>query len=401
MRPTLEVADIFRCHGEAYRLAHAGHLDRCQRRVMAAVEACRTAALGGHVERCVKCGHIQVSFNSCRNRHCPKCQSSAARDWLAARQADLLPVEYFHVVFTVPQRIAAVAYQNKTVAYDILFAAAVETLTTIAADPKHLGAEIGLTAVLHTWGQTLTHHPHIHCIVPGGGLSSDARQWISCRPRFFLPERVLSRLYRRLFLKKLSAAHCAGNLRFFGDLQHLADRNAFATYLAPLRFANWVVDSKRPFAGPQQVLHYLARYTHRVAISNHRLVAATDQHVTFTWKDYRHQGRVAQMKLAPDEFIRRFLLHVLPDRFQRIRHYGFLANGQRKTKLTSIRKLMPPPPLPSPSAKPNHQPDPPRAETATTEQNSKPTCPRCHGDMLIIDILPGPPSRHSPRVDSS
>jgi hypothetical protein len=402
VRPTLEVADIFRRHGNAYRLAHASRLDRCQRRVMAAIEACRTAALGGHVERCLKCGHTQVAFNSCRDRHCPKCQSSAARDWLMAREADLLPVEYFHVVFTVPQRIAAIAYQNKAVAYDMLFAAAVETLTTIAADPKHLGAQIGLTAVLHTWGQTLTYHPHVHCIVPGGGLSPDGTRWISCRPGFFLPECVLSSLYRGLFLKKLRAAHHAGRLRFFGDLQHLANPNAFATYLAPLRFAKWVVDCRRPFAGPEQVLRYLARYTHRVAISNHRLVTATDHHVTFTWKDYRHEGRIAQMKLAPDEFIRRFLLHVLPDRFQRIRHYGFLANGHRKTKLTLIRQLLPPVPHPSPSSRnPNDQPDLPRAEAAAAEQNWKPTCPLCHSDMVIIEILPGPPSRHIPPLDTS
>jgi Putative transposase/Transposase zinc-binding domain len=404
VRPALEVADIFRRHGEAYRVANAGHLDRCQLRVMAAIETCRTAALGGHVERCSKCGHTQIAFNSCRNRHCPKCQSTAARDWLAARQADLLPVEYFHVVFTVPQPIAAIAYHNKPLVYAMLFEVAVETLRTIAADPKHLGAEIGLIAVLHTWGQTLTNHPHLHCIVPGGGLSPDGTRWIACRPGFFLPERVLSRLCRRLFLEKLIAAHRAGRLRFFGDLQHLTDPNAFAAHLEPLRRADWVVDSKRPFAGPEQVLRYLARYTHRVAISNHRLVKATDDRVTFTWKDYRHDGRVAMMKLAPDEFIRRFLLHVLPDRFQRIRHYGFLANGHRKAKLASIRQLLPPTPQQSGSSGTQHKPagDRQSPELATPDDEWKPTCPLCGGLMLIIEILPGPtPRHHIHRIDTS
>jgi hypothetical protein len=314
------VADILRRHGAAYRDHHAGHLDRSVLRVMGAIEACRTAALGGHVERCGGCGHTQIAFNSCRNRHCPKCQAGAARDWLVARAADLLTVEYFHVVFTLPAPVAAIAFQNKAVVYAMLFEAASETLRTIAADQKHLGAEIGVTMVLHTWGQTLTHHPHVHCIVPGGGLSPDGQRWISCRRGFFLPVRVLSRLYRRLFLEKLRAAYRAGKLRFFGDLAGLVDAPAFAAFIAPVARTEWVVFAKRPFAGPSQVLAYLSRYTHRIAISNRRLVALDAAHVAFTWKDYRHGSSPKTMVLTADEFIRRFLLHVLPDGFQRIRH---------------------------------------------------------------------------------
>jgi Putative transposase/Transposase zinc-binding domain len=406
-RPEFEVADIFRRHGAAYRKANAGHLDRCQLRVMAAIEACRTAALGGHVQRCRKCGLTQIAYSSCRDRHCPKCQGSAARDWLAARQADLLQVEYFHVVFTLPQQIAALAYQNKAVAYGILFEAAAETLKTIAGDPKHLGAQIGLTGVLHTWGQTLTHHPHIHCIVPGGGISPDGKRWIACRPGYFLPERILSCVFRGLFLKKLLAAHRARRLRFFSDLMHLAKPSAFTAFLAPLRRLNWVVDTKRPFAGPEQVLRYFSRYTHRVAISNHRLVDATDDQVTFTWKDYRHEARISRMTLAPDEFIRRFLLHVLPDGFQRIRHYGFLANGHRQTKLARIRQL-----LPTKAPQKASATDPSgdvtitkqeAAETPPTDDGDawQPTCPQCGGTMDIVDSLPAPhrPRRH--RFDTS
>jgi hypothetical protein len=336
-RPAFQVADVFRRHGEAYRQANAGHLDRCQRRVMAAIEACRTAALGGHVRQCTKCGLKEIAYCSCRDRHCPTCQGSAARTWLEARQADLLPVEYFHVVFTLPQQIAAIAYQNKAVVYGILFEAAAQTLKTIAGDPKHLGAEIGFTAVLHTWGQTLTHHPHVHCIVPGGGLSADGKSWIGCCPGYLLPERVLSSLFRGVFLGKLVAAHEDKRLNFFSDLAHLANTSAFSAYLAPLYQLDWVVDCKQPFAGPDQVLRYLSRYTHRVAISDHRLVDVTDDSVTFTWKDYRDGSQIKHMTLAPAEFIRRFLLHVLPDGFQRIRHYGFLANGNRQAKLARIR----------------------------------------------------------------
>ena len=321
-RPALEVADIFRDHGPAWRRANAGHVSLGQMKVMSAIERCRTAALGGHVTRCADCAHTHVAYNSCRNRHCPKCQGGAARDWLAAREAELLPVPYYHVVFTLPAVVADIAYHNKAVIYGTLFKAAAETLMTIAADPKHLGARIGFTAVLHTWGSALTHHPHLHCIVPGGGISLDVTRWISCRPGFFLPVRVLSRLFRRLFLEALVVAHDAGRLRFFSHHAPLADAQAFAAYLAPLRKTEWVVYSKRPFGGPEAVLAYLARYTHRVAISNSRLIAADKTGVTFKWKDYRIQGagRYKTMTLPTHEFIRRFLMHVLPSGFHRIRH---------------------------------------------------------------------------------
>ena len=321
-RQGLEVADIFRAHGAAWRHAQAGHLSLGQLKVMSAIERCRTAALGGHVAACDTCDHIHIAYNSCRNRHCPKCQGAAARDWLAAREAELLPLAYFHVVFTLPAPVADIAFHNKATVYAILFKAAAETLTTIAADPKHLGARIGLTAVLHTWGSALTHHPHVHCIVPGGGISLDGRRWVSCRPGFFLPVRVLSRLFRRLVLEQLTAAHAAGHLRFFSDLATLQNRHAFAARLAPLTSIEWVVYAKRPFAGPHAALAYLSRYTHRVAISNARLITLDKQGVTFKWKDYRAKGRIRHktMTLAPGEFIRRFLIHVLPTGFHRIRH---------------------------------------------------------------------------------
>ena len=352
---------------------------------MGAVEACRTAVLGGHVAACSDCGYSQIAYNSCRNRHCPKCQGSAARDWLDARQADLLPVEYFHVVFTLPAQIGAIAYHNKAVVYAILFEAAAETLRTIAADPKYLGAAIGVTMVLHTWGQTLTHHPHVHCIVPGGGLSPDGSRWIACRPGFFLPVRVLSRLYRRLFLEKLMAAHRAGKLRFSGDLGGLADVKAFGDHLGTLRRIEWVVYAKRPFAGPATVLAYLGRYTHRVAVSNRRLAALDETSVTFTWKDYAHGAAPRRMTLAADEFIRRFLLHVLPGGFQRIRHYGFLANGHRKAKLALIAELLDAAPAAIDDAADRDEVASPEPDTA------KPSaCPCCGGAMLIVELLPGP-----------
>src|SRR5712672_2451287 len=289
--PALEVADIFRRHGEAFRQAQAGHLGRTERRVMGAIEACRTAALGGHVERCAECGLIRIAYNSCRNRHCPKCQGPARAAWLVERQAELLPVPYFHVVFTLPATVAEIAFQNKARVYAILFKAASETLRKIAADPRHLGAEIGFIAVLHSWGQNLHHHPHVHCLVPGGGLSLDGTRWVSCRPGFFLSVRVLSRLFRRLFLEKLIAAHKAGHLKFFSNHAALADPQAYATHLAPLRRTEWVVYAKRPFGGPEAVLAYLSRYTHRVAIANSRLIACDRTGVTFRWKDYRADGR--------------------------------------------------------------------------------------------------------------
>ena len=341
MRPVgLEVADIFRQVGPAYREEHATALSRGQRRVMSAIEQCRTAALGGHVEQCDSCGHQRIAFNSCRNRHCPKCQSLVRAQWLEDRQTELLPVEYFHVVFTVPQEIAAIAYQNKPVVYDILFRAAAETLRTIAGDPKHLGAEIGFIAILHTWGQNLLHHPHLHCVVPGGGIAPNGERWISCRPGFFLPVRVLSRLFRRLFIAQLQLAFDHDELQLFNSLAALRNRAAFAKYLAPARRAKWVVYAKPPFGGPKQVLEYLGRYTHRVAISNSRLREFSDGVVTFAWKDYRHESRNKTMRLDAREFIRRFLLHVLPSGFQRIRHYGLLANRYRELRLNQCRNLL-------------------------------------------------------------
>jgi hypothetical protein len=341
-RPTLEVADIFREHGAAWREAQRGHLSLAQLKVMSAIEQCRSAALGGHVLRCGGCGADQVSYNSCRNRHCPKCQSAAAQRWLDAQQADLLPVEYYHVVFTLPAPIADIAYQNKAAIYGLLFDAAAEVLQTIAADRKHLGARIGATLVLHTWGSALTHHPHVHGIVPGGGLSPDGKTWVACRPGFFLPVRVLSRLFRRRFLVELQRLHEGGKLRFFGEHAGLADANAFKAWLAPLRRCEWVVYAKRPFAGPQAVLAYLSRYTHRVAISNRRLVSMDERGVTFRWKDYRAKGktRYKAMTLSHQEFMRRFLLHVLPGGFHRIRHYGLLANGSRGINLALVRELL-------------------------------------------------------------
>ena len=341
-RPALEVADIFRTFGPAWRQAQRGHLSLGQLKVMSAIEQCRSAALGGHVLRCEGCGTEQIAYNSCRNRHCPKCQSSAAKRWLEARQADLLPVEYYHVVFTLPAPIADIAYQNKAVVYGLLFDVAAETLLTIAADPKHLGARIGATLVLHTWGSALTHHPHVHGIVPGGGLAPGGTSWVACRPGFFLSVRVLSRLFRRRFLEELLRVHQAGKLKFFGEHAALAQATAFKAWLAPLRKCEWVVYAKRPFAGPQAVLAYLSRYTHRVAISNSRLIAIDERGVTFRWKDYRAKGRTRYkaMTLDPGEFIRRFLLHVLPGGFHRIRHYGLLANGSRTASLALARDLL-------------------------------------------------------------
>jgi Putative transposase/Transposase zinc-binding domain len=341
-RPALEVADIFRQHGPAWRDAQRGHLSLAQLKVMSAIEQCRSAALGGHVLRCEGCATEQIAYNSCRNRHCPKCQSAAARRWLDARQADLLPVEYYHVVFTLPAPIADLAYQNKAELYGLLFDMAAEVLLTIAADPKHLGARIGATLVLHTWGSALTHHPHVHGIVPGGGLAPDGKTWVACRPGFFLPVRVLSRLMRRRFLEELQLLHQAGRLQFFGEHAALADARAFANWLSPLRQCEWVVYAKRPFAGPQAVLAYLSRYTHRVAISNSRLIAMDERGVVLRWKDYRAKGatRHKTMTLAPEEFMRRFLLHVLPGGFHRIRHYGLLANGSRKSSLPLARALL-------------------------------------------------------------
>jgi hypothetical protein len=343
-RPALEVGDIFRASGPAWRRANAGHVSLGQLKVMSAIERCRTAALGGHVARCEnsECGHTVIAYNSCRNRHCPKCQGAAAREWLEAREAALLPVPYFHVVYTLPGPIAAFAYTNKTVIYDILFRASAEATLRIAADPKHLGAKTGMISVLHTWGSAMTHHPHVHMIVPGGGLSPDGERWIACRSSFFLPVRVLSRLFRRLVIEMLTAAHAAGKLVFHGAHSGLASTEAFAAFLAPLRRSEWVVYSKRPFGGPEAVLAYLSRYTHRVAISNSRLISADVSNVTFKYKDYRAEGaaRFKTMTLAAGEFIRRFLMHVLPKGFHRIRHYGLLANGVCAGNIVKARELL-------------------------------------------------------------
>ena len=341
-KQALEVADIFRAQGQVWRQAHAGHISLGQLKVMSAIEACRSAALGGHVLRCSSCAHQQIAYNSCRNRHCPRCQGSAAHRWLEARQADLLPVEYYHLVFTLPAAISDLAYRNQSVIYTILFKAAAATVQTIAADPKHLGARVGLTLVLHTWGSAMPHHPHVHGIVPGGGLSLDGEQWIHCRPGFFLAVRVLSRLFRRLFLERLDEAYQAGNLKFFGEHRLLVNAKAFDNWSKPLRKIEWVVYAKRPFAGPEAVLAYLSRYTHRVAIANSRLLKFNDQGVTFKWKDYRSKKRFRHktMTLKTDEFIRRFLIHVLPSRFHRIRHYGLLANSGRRDNLKRARELL-------------------------------------------------------------
>jgi hypothetical protein len=395
-RPALEVADIFRDHGPAWRQANAGHVSLGQLKVMSAIESCRTAALGGHVARCEKCQHTQISCNSCLNRHCPKCQGASAKQWLAEREAELLPVPYYHVVFTLPAPISDIAYHNKAVIYDILFKASAETLMTIAADPNHLGAHIGITAVLHTWGSALTHHPHMHVIVPGGGIALDGKRWVSCRPGFFLPVRVLSRLFRRLFLQKLAAAHKAGNLTFFDDHTPLAGDKAFAAYLAPLRTTEWVVYSKRPFGGPQAVLAYLARYTHRVAISNRRLIAFDNHGVTFRWKDYRSQGRdrFKLMTLATHEFIRRFLIYVLPGGFHRIRHYGLFATGSRAHNIARARELL-------------NAPSPTHANAVEASDGAEPPshpCPCCGGRMIIVETFARGCSPRTPatiRIDTS
>jgi hypothetical protein len=377
-RHALEVADIFRAHGPTWRQHSQGHLSLGQLKVMSAIEHCRSVVLGGHVLRCSACAEAQIAYNSCRNRHCPKCQSSAAQRWLDARRADLLPVPYYHVVFTLPAPISAIAYTNKEAIYGLLFDMTAETLRTIAADPKHLGAQIGMTLVLHTWGSALTHHPHVHGIVPGGGLAPDAQRWVSCKPGFFLSVRVLSRLFRRRFLDALQQLHREGRLQFFGEHAALADAERFADWLVPLRHCEWVVYAKRPFAGPAAVLAYLSRYTHRIAIANSRLIALDERGVTFRWKDYREHGRTRHktMTLATEEFMRRFLLHVLPSGFHRIRHYGLLANGHRKTQIATARELL-------------HQPIAIVAADSTDHGCPKPTflCRHCGAPMLIIETL--------------
>ena len=398
-RPKLEVADIFRTHGPAYRRDHAGHLNLPQLKVMSAIETCRTAALGGHVAACTECGHEHIAYNSCRNRHCPKCQGAASREWMQARIEDLLPVEYFHVVFTLPAQAADIAYQNKAAIYGLLFKASAETLLTIAADPRHLGARIGMTSVLHTWGSAMTHHPHVHVIVPGGGLSPDGARWIACRPGFFLPVKVLSRLFRRLFLEGLAGLHKAGKLAFFGDLSELADPDIFAAHLAPPRKTDWVVYAKPPFGGPEAVLAYLSRYTHRVAISNHRLISADAGTVAFRWKDYRIKrgDRMRVMRLPVPEFIRRFLVHVLPSGFHRIRHAGFLANGIRRDRIKTIRRLLDAGPA-------THTATGGDNRTNAEEQDLRRQCPECGGAMTVIETFTRgqtPQSRAPPWEDAA
>lgn len=377
-RQSLEVADIFRSHGPAWRQQRKGHVYLDQLKVMSAIERCRTAELGGHVLRCGACEHVQIAYNSCRNRHCPKCQAMKAKRWLEARQNELLPVEYYHVVFTLPAPIADLAYQNKSVIYHILFKAAAETLLTIARDPKRLGARIGVTQVLHTWGSALTHHPHVHCIVPGGGFSEDGSQWVACKPGFFLPVRVLSRLFRRLFLEKLIEAYQADKLKFFGQFDTLTEMNKFNQWCKPLKEQDWVVYAKRPFAGPESVLAYLSRYTHRVAIANSRLISHDEQGVTFKWKDYRVKGHKQQkaITLKTDDFIQRFLLHVLPSGFHRIRHYGFFANTVRTNNLEHARELL------------DCVSDDDEIETTVCGEqiNQSPfVCPSCSAPMNIIE----------------
>jgi hypothetical protein len=390
-RPGLEVADIFRAFGSAWRRANAGHVSLGQLKVMSAITHCRTAILGGHLMRCEKCAHEHVAYNSCRNRHCPKCQGAAAADWLAAREDELLPVPYCHVVFTVPAQIADIAYHNKAEVYGILFKAAAETLMTIAADPKHLGARIGFTAVLHTWGSALTHHPHVHCIVPGGGISLDGERWVACRPNFFLPVRVLSKRFRWRFLERLRDAHDAGRLSFFNKLAYLAERAAFDAHLAPLLKLDWVVYAKPPVAGPDAVLAYLARYTHRVAISNSRLVACDATNVSFKYKDYRAKARARHktMTLATHEFIRRFLIHVLPSGFHRIRHYGLFANGGRVRNIAQARKLLG-------AIAPETEPDEDEVSEAVVFPQP---CPCCGGRMVVIEIFERGGQPRAPPVD--
>lgn len=385
--PTLEVADIFRDHGPAWRDTNRGHVSLDQLKVMSAIERCRTAELGGHVMRCQDdvCGHTHIAYNSCRNRHCPKCQGAVAREWMEAREAELLPVQYFHVVFTLPSQIADIAYQNKRLIYNLLFKLSAETMKTIAADPQHLGAKIAITSVLHTWGSAMTHHPHVHMIVPGGGLSADGKSWIACRKGFFVPVKALSKLFRRLMVDKLIAAHAAGQLNFHGRLAHLSDARAFKRFLRPVRRRKWFVYAKRPFTGPKAVLAYLSRYTHRVAISNRRLIRADHEGVTFRVKDYRRDGpaRYTTMTLRPHEFIRRLLIHVLPKGLHRIRHYGLFASGAKAENLARMRTL-----LGVPAAADIHaESEAEDTASPSADATNHYQCPGCGGQMRIIEVF--------------
>jgi len=395
MRPALEVADIVRAHGDEFRQAHAGSLSPRQKRVLRNIELCRTAALGGHLERCDQCGHERNAYNSCADRHCPKCQSLARAKWLEKRRSELLPVEYFHVVFTLPEPLAQLSLQNKQQIYNLLFRATAETLLTIAADPQHLGAQIGFFCILHSWGQTLNVHPHLHCVVPGGGISRDGRRWVACRPAFFLPVKVLSRRFRKVYLRYLQQAYARGKLQFHGDLESLSDPQNFARWLAPLRKMKWVVYAKPPFGGPERVLDYLGRYTHRVAISNNRLLDMQDGRVTFSYKDYKHAQQQKVMTLSADEFLRRFLLHVLPDGFQRIRHYGLLGNRHRAENLARCRELLAVPvPIP--------QPEPDYRERCRQLSGQDPLrCPQCKTGQIVLIAILLPAARPVPLWNSS
>lgn len=381
-----EVADIFLQHGKQWRKQHKGHISLGQLKTMSAIERCRTVELGGHVLQCQSCEHIHIAYNSCRNRHCPKCQASAAQRWLEARQRDLLPVDYYHVVFTIPSEVNDLAYQNKSVIYDILFKAVSKTLMIIAGDKKHLGAQLGATLVLHTWGSAMTHHPHIHGIIPGGGLSKDGQQWVACQSGFFLPVRVLSRLFRRLFLELLIKAYQKEQLHFFNQLKSIESHQAFTHWVQPLRQKEWVVYAKRPFAGPKAVLAYLSRYTHRVAIANSRLISMDEHDITFKWKDYRKNEahRQKTMTLSADNFIQRFLLHILPKQFHRIRHVGLFANACRRKNIAQIRQQL------------NEQEELTLDEVMEVTEKPKALeetidlfyqCPKCAGNMIIIDAF--------------
>ena len=395
MRPLLEVADIVRAHGDEFRQAHAASLSPRQKRVLRNIELCRTAALGGHLEQCDQCGHERNAYNSCADRHCPKCQSLARAKWLEKRRAELLPVEYFHVVFTLPEPLAQLSLQNKQEIYNLLFRATAETLLTIAADPQHLGAQIGFFCILHSWGQALNAHPHLHCVVPGGGIAQDGSRWVACRPAFFLPVKVLSRRFRKLYLRYLQQAYVRGKLQFHGSLEFLSDPQNFARWLAPLRKMKWVVYAKPPFGGPERVLDYLGRYTHRVAISNNRLLDLQDGQVTFSYKDYKQAQQQKVMTLSADEFLRRFLLHVLPDGFQRIRHYGLLGNRHRAENLARCRELLAVPvPIPQPALD--------YRERCRQLNGQDPLrCPQCKTGLMVRVAILLPVARPVPLWNSS
>jgi len=373
-RPTVEVADIFRALGKQFIERHRSWLRFLQLKVMRAISRCRTAALGGHRDKCLRCGKdLGISFNSCRNRHCPKCQAQSRQRWIEARQNELLTTSYFHVVFTLPHLLNALIRQNPVELYNLLFRAVAETLMEVAANPKHLGAEIGFFAILHTWGQNLLFHPHIHCVVPSGGLAPGRTQWIPGSATFFLPVPVLRQVFRGKFIDGLQQAFTQKRLNFSGLIQHLAEAKSFAEFLRKLHREEWVVYTKPSFGGPEQVLRYLGRYTHRVAISNHRLIAFDGDHVTFRWKDYAHGNKKRKMTLSAEEFARRFLLHVLPKGFVRIRHFGFMANSQRTASLELCRQLL--------------DMEPTAGSTETSNTNSARLCPSCHQPVTVIERL--------------